>query len=167
MLTDREGRVTQRIGRPQFMLQDPSVSPDGKTVAGVSREQGQFAVWLHETDSGQARRVTFDVPSSLNSASWTPDGRYLYFNSDSVLWKLDVQGDEAPSTVADGWYRPLISSDGRYLVYQNQSVGGPQSDIFYLDLQSDSSPEAFLDGQAGERTPRISPNVRYIAIRLR
>ena len=159
VVMNREGRVTQRIGRPQFMLQDPSVSPNGNSVAGVSREQGQFAVWLHEIDSGQARRLTFDVKAGTTSATWSPDGRYLYFRTTGFeIAKLDVRGEEALRIVAEAAGFPHASTDGRYLVYASQS-----GDIFHLDLESDSPPQLFFEGAATERTPRFSIDGTVIA----
>jgi serine/threonine-protein kinase len=52
----RDGTVRGVIGTAQYMLQDPSLSPDGRWIAVFSREQGHYATWLHEIPSTFNRR---------------------------------------------------------------------------------------------------------------
>jgi serine/threonine protein kinase len=173
VLTDRTGRIVAPIGRGQFMLQDPAVSPDGRTIAGVAREQGRFAIWLHEVDSGVARRLTFDHQPALGSATWYPDGRHLVFTTESELLKLDLQGEEPPEPVARG-RTPHISHDGRYLVFvrplepspadrATNDTQAPTHAIQYLDLTGDGEPKTFAEGRERFWRPRFSPDGRYLA----
>ncbi len=125
----------------------------------ASREQGQFDVWFHDVDSGQARRLTFDVEVDPISPSWSSDGRHLYFTGGNELSKLDVRGDEAPRTIAEGNF-PHLSSDGKYLVYRTLFQ---RPDLFYLELESASDPRMFVEGPATEGEPRISPDGSFVA----
>lgn len=52
--------------RPQF-------SPDGKTVAFLSRRSGQSQVWVMPVDGGEARQVT-KIQGGVGQFKWMPDG---------------------------------------------------------------------------------------------
>ena len=169
VLKDRTGRVVRRIGRPQFMLQDPAVSPDGRVVAGISREHGEFNVWLHEVETEQARRVTFDIQADLTSPGWSADGDVLYFAGNGpVLWALDLGSDAPPRRLAYGRH-PHASPDGSHVVFYHaasvpaSSPASQQNDIFFFETDAANDVQPFLTGPANEFHARISPTGALIA----
>src|SRR4051812_39791966 len=54
----------------------PSLSPDGRRVAFITRLSGTPQVWVATTTSGYPRQVTaFDDP--VTGVLWSPDGAWL------------------------------------------------------------------------------------------
>ena len=74
---DAEGgtarRLTAGLGEPAT----PVLSPDGKWLAYVGRDEQHPEVYLMPAEGGPARRMTWLGPDVL-VRSWTPDGRILF-----------------------------------------------------------------------------------------
>ncbi|MEJ2088387.1 MAG: amidohydrolase, partial [Gammaproteobacteria bacterium] len=140
----RDGSDAKRLseGGKMVELASPSFAPDGSHVI-VSRTTwglGTFELWAYHTDGGKGVQITKakatpDTPRSQRSnalgAVYSPDGRYLYYagklggfgyNVMLPQWQIvrrDLRsGDEDMLTQAQGsGMRPLLSPDGRWLVY--------------------------------------------------
>jgi dipeptidyl aminopeptidase/acylaminoacyl peptidase len=109
-------------------ISEPSLSPDGKTVAFTVREtdmqanRGRTDIWAYDLASKQPqlRRLTND-PENDSSPQWSPDGGTVYFLStrsgSSQIWRLQSGATEAePVTQLPldvGSYR--LAPDGRRL----------------------------------------------------
>lgn len=57
---------------------DPSISPDGSTVA-FTRAGGQHGLYLIDIDGSNERQI-FGEGELLREPSWSPDGRYIVFS---------------------------------------------------------------------------------------
>jgi dipeptidyl aminopeptidase/acylaminoacyl peptidase len=111
----------QRIG-------DPSISPDGKTVAftvtSVDFDKNTKPVQIYTVPvaGGTPRQLTRDG-SHNEDPRWSPDSNLIYFTSDrtgsSQIWSMTADGYNARqitriSTEASG---PLLSPDGQKIVF--------------------------------------------------
>src|ERR1043165_4387898 len=110
-------------------VSDPTLSPDGKTVAFVLREtdmaanRGRQDLWSLDlaTKGAQPRRLTTH-PENDNSPEWSRDGRYIFFVSarsgSSQVWRLTATGGEAEQVTSlpldVGSFR--VAPDGSKLV---------------------------------------------------
>jgi dipeptidyl aminopeptidase/acylaminoacyl peptidase len=110
-------------------LADPQVSPDGRlvvyvvtTVTDVRHNRLSSQLWLVPTEGGPARRLT-NTPHHDRHPRWSPDGRYILFESDrsgSVqLWAIAVDGGEAwqVTEVATGAHHGIWSGDGQQIAF--------------------------------------------------
>jgi len=111
LTTDREGLWDHRR---------PAWSPDGRTICYEDARD----LWLVPTEGGTARPFTTDK-AWAHQATWSADGRYIYFVSDlggtRWLWRKPVTGGEAvrltqgvgaeesPSRSRDGHRMALLS----------------------------------------------------------
>ncbi len=109
-------------------VNDPQLSPDGKTVAYVithvdlAGNRSSSDIWLISTAGGTPRQLT-TTDKKDRHPRWSPDGRKILFVSnrggDDQLWVIDIHGGEARqfthiSTEADNG---IWSPDGRTIAF--------------------------------------------------
>jgi Tol biopolymer transport system component len=107
----------------------PRWSPDGKWIALDSRAGGNSNIYVVAATGGEPRRITPEE-SNESLASWSRDGRAIYYNSDSTgvrsMFRRSWNGSDAGPRelirehACAGWESP----DGRYLYYVH-SPGEP------------------------------------------
>ncbi len=66
-------RLTAGLGEPAT----PCLSPDGRWIAYVGRDEQHAEVWLMPAAGGPARRLTW-LAADVSVRGWTPDGRILF-----------------------------------------------------------------------------------------
>lgn len=123
-LLDMQSRATTTvIDLPGSAQHSTAVSPDGRWLAYASNETGAYEVWLEPLPpTGARHRLTHDGGAH---PTWRPDGRAIYFNRGSRMWRLPVDTADpsrAETPVAlpiegfvQGEYRRQfdLTSDGR------------------------------------------------------
>ena len=67
-------RLTAGLGEPAT----PALSPDGRWLAYVSRDEQHPEVYVMAADGGPARRMTWLGANFLNVAGFAPDGRIVF-----------------------------------------------------------------------------------------
>jgi dipeptidyl aminopeptidase/acylaminoacyl peptidase len=83
-------------------VSDPQISPDGKwiaytitTVEDVDSNKRSTNIWLASTDGKTQRQLTTSTKSDSHPR-WSPDGKYILFQSNrsgsQQLWVIDVVG---------------------------------------------------------------------------
>ena len=107
------------------LLVPPAVSPDGRWVALVLRQEAGQRLHVLSTDGAELHALT-DRVDVRGCASWSPDGQWLVAGgseSGSVgLFKVPVDGG-LPVRIADGEARnPVWSPNGDLIVYTGEQV---------------------------------------------
>lgn len=101
----------------------PSVSPDGKWIAFVSKrgDDTESQIYVMAMDGGEARRVT-NIPTGVSIPKWFPDSRHLAFVSevwpDLVRWEDQAarkKERESAKMTARVWSQAPISYFDHYL----------------------------------------------------
>ena len=87
--------------RNRYDCYNPTVSPDGKTIAYVSARDGDWEIYLIDADGKNERRITNDIGRSIQPA-FSPDGRHLVFVSDrSDTFHIYMMSFDEPVTRED------------------------------------------------------------------
>ena len=112
---DAEGANVRRLSRDGFNTQ-PRWSPKGDAIAFTSR-QGNHDIWAVGPDGSNLRRLTAG-PGSNESASWSPDGRHLVFQSSRLgrfqLYTMLADGSDqeqltrGPGETTSGSWSPRL-----------------------------------------------------------
>ena len=169
MLADIDGRTTA-LGFPQQWYIHPRFSPDGKQIAVATDDGREANIWIADLASGASlRRLTFGGRNLF--PIWTPDGRYVTFQSDRdgdrAIYRQLADGsgvaerltkpEEAAEHQPESW-RP----DGNILSL-NKVFQGDQG-VWTVGSGADAKPEVFVDTKGTvEKHSAFSPDGRWIA----
>ena len=109
-------------------------SPDGKWLSYVAnRDMKQYDVYRVSVDGGAEQRLTVD-PAYDDGTDYSPDGKWIYFNSDRGndwnIWRIPAEGAGPNDSLAqrvtnddlEDWF-PHPSPDGKLLIYLSFPAG--------------------------------------------
>jgi len=129
--SDRKSRISLLPaggGAPRLVTeQGPSYwhgwSPDGSTLAYVAaRGNRVLNIYTAAANGGPERRLT-DTPGLDDGPEYSPDGRFIYFNSERSgnmkIWRMGADGSNPEPFTFDAardWF-PHPSPDGKWLVF--------------------------------------------------
>jgi Tol biopolymer transport system component len=147
-----------------------AVSADGSKLAmSILRQNADIWRLPVSTDSGRPSGAPESLISTTREdsrGSWSPDGKYIAFNSDRSgdmniwLYSLDDGTSRRITTGAGGDYQARWSPDGRSLVFFSARSGN--SDIWRVDVTTGELTQLTQD-PALDINPFYSPDGRYIA----
>jgi serine/threonine protein kinase len=170
---DRSGNVIQKIGNPDNGRPvNPSISPNGFSLAFNRFFDNNNDIWLLELDRGVPNRFTTD-PAIESNPIWSPDGERIVFNSSrtKVLDLYVKQANGAPGSeqrilpssqpkLATDW-----SPDGLSILYQSADPKRG-NDIWVLPMDTNGKPgtaRAIIQTDSDERDGQFSPDGKWIA----
>jgi tricorn protease len=126
-----KGDIRNLTRTPAVVERDPAWSPDGKSIAYLSDESGEYALHVRDqSGSGEARKIGLgDPPTFYYSPRWSPDSKKLAYTDKRLnVWYLDLdQKTPVPERVDTDTYagpyrflHPVWSPDSRWLAYTKQ-----------------------------------------------
>ena len=125
---------------PITQLKGPRVgslswSPDGKTlVFDASSDHGREVFTVPAAPGNKPARVLLNA----SNASFSHDGKWIYFQSRGQIWKATVAGGN-PQALApqNGAGQPIESADGKYVYFRSRrgiwripTAGGDEEEAF-------------------------------------
>ncbi len=147
---------------------DPSLSPDGRSIAFISNRDGHFNIYVTLVHGGNLIQVTHDA-NFKRAPSWSPDGAtlaYAELNDSGIwdIWEVPALGG-TPRRVILNAADPTWSPDGPSLAYFNPSDGG----VWIAGISGENAHVAVRAwNPAGWDTqPRFSPDGREFAFSAR
>jgi eukaryotic-like serine/threonine-protein kinase len=120
-----------------------ALSPNGRILAfPAAGSDGVARIWVRALNSLEARPLSGTEFSMISSCFWSPDSRFIAFDADLKLKKIDVSGGP-PQTLCDAssfslggsWNREGVIIFGGYggSVMRVSAAGGVASQLTMLD----------------------------------
>ncbi len=144
------------------MAHRSAISPDGKWVLIAEMDNsGWLPCRLAPFDGKNRGRQVGPLTGICTQADWSPDGEWMYFNSDAGgtlhIWRQSFKGG-APEQITSGPQEQegiAMAPDGRSLI---TSVGDQQSEIWLHE----SNQERRISSQGYAANPIMSADCRHI-----
>ena len=121
----------EAIRRDDFNTSFGDVSPDGRLIAYVSDETGEFQVWVQPFPTGPGRWRVSRSGAHAMQPRWGPDGRELFFVHDATGAFMAAQLDDS----ADPGSSPLLPPRELFRLRIN-SINPQRAALFY-DISPD------------------------------
>lgn len=99
------------------------------------------------------RKIIHSAPNSLQAPNWTPDNRYLIYNSEGLLYKYNLQDgsisklNTGPATSNNNDH--VLSFDGKMIGISHHVGEKRTSTIFTLPITGSDHPTQMTDEKAG------------------
>ena len=148
-----------------FFQTEPAWSPDGSTIAFVSKRSGNSDLYAMGADGSGTRRLT-STKGDEARPSWAPDGQRIVFarGSPGRLFVMGADGVGA-HRVTDRLAEetePAWSPDGRWIAYSQRNPGTSIRELWLV--RPDGSQQRRLTKLGGvAQAPSWSPDGRRIA----
>jgi serine/threonine-protein kinase len=150
----------------------PRVAPDGRRVAVALLEDSDYDIWTYDLAAGTRSRIT-SAEGNQGAAVWTPDGRFLVYQSSAEGGIVAVRTDavDAGELLLGGddarvpW---SFTADGSQLAFHQLSATSG-FDLWSVPLTSSAGglqagePTRFYGTNVYETYPTFSPDGRWIA----
>ncbi len=148
---------------------DPAWSPDGKSVAYFSDQDGEYALFIRaQNGMAEPKKIALGKPGFYFSPVWSPDSKKIgYVDQALNTWYVDVEKgspvrvatddylDAAPPERATSW-----SPDSRWIAYTKELDNHLRA-IYIYSLESGKSTQ-ITDGMSDARRPVFDKNGKYL-----
>jgi len=156
--TQPEGPLMEFVVNPPdkaTSLENPTISPDGRTLAFTATVEGKRQLWIRPLDSLSARPLA--GTEDADSPFWSPDNHFLGFFAQGKLKKVEASGG-APETLCDArlssgtWNRDgvIVFTTGGFRPLSKVSASGGTPTVVTALEDGDlwhSWPQFLPDGQ--------------------
>ncbi|MBU8922152.1 MAG: PDZ domain-containing protein [Bacteroidales bacterium] len=161
-----EHGVTRNLSRtPVIREREVEWSPDGKWIAYLSEESGEYEIWIRPQDgSGEAKQLTKGTDSWINGIVWSPDSKRIAFSDrKNRLWYVDIDGGsrkKADESEINAIRSYNFSPDGNWLCYSKSDENWLTS-IWVYSLEKKKAMRMTGDF-TNESEPVFSKDSKYI-----
>ncbi len=156
--------VLGTIGQPQEEMSNPVLSPDGTKVAVSASENDHWDIWIHDVGDDSKHPLTFD-PDREGRPSWSADGSRIFYHSwvsgKFSIYTVEADGSGEPLLLTEG-RQATVARSGAHMVF-NRPGEETKGDLWSISLEGDGEPVVFLQTEAAERQPTLSPDGRFVA----
>ncbi len=153
---------------PGVMEREPVWSPDGKTIAYLSDESGEYQLHLAaQNGMGPVTKMALgDSPAFYAGLHWSPDNKKMsYVDSHHVLWYLDL-AEKKPVRVDKDYLwtnfaiQGVWSPDSKWLAYAKRQKNY-MSAIYLYSLETKKTTQ-LTDGMSDAQLPVFDKSGKYL-----
>ncbi len=141
----------------------PRWSPDGKTIAYITDQTGNYEVYTQPQLGGTPTQLTSGTTGTINGIDWSPDGKYIgIYKSDNSFSLLEVatkkltQVAKPPYPLGGGDWSP----DSRWIAFIESGPNGFSS-LFLYELATGKT-TAVDDGEYDDSSVAWDQNGKYL-----
>jgi eukaryotic-like serine/threonine-protein kinase len=159
-----DGSDKLRLSSEPLYAFSPSWSPDGKTIAFMSFQEGKgYKAYLVSADGGTPVELAPNAPGNQNDPVWSPDGNLVAFGiaflipDQAAILVLDRKTHQLSRLPgSEGLYSPRWSPEGRYIV----AMPVDQQGLMLFDFKTQKWSSLAKANRAGY--PCWSANGQYV-----
>lgn len=138
-----------------------SITADGKAIV-TGEITSRSALWVSPDLKPENAKQIMPATADTWGFSWTPDGRIVYASEQSgeaELWVIGADGANAKQLTSDQRTKqvPVVSPDGRYIVYMSGTNGGQIERI-----DADGGNRTVLSAPSGADNPDVSSDGKWV-----
>ncbi len=148
------------------------ISPDGRYLAYVSNQRGQFSLWVRQIAAASAVQIVPPSSSLIFDAVFSPDGNYLDYSiapiaeTGAKVYQVPVLGGAARRILDSVQGSLSFSPDGRQIAYSTRSVDTNEVDVMIANADG-GAPRKLATRKTGTQygffnTARWSPDSKRI-----
>jgi tricorn protease len=119
-----KGSIRNLTNTPGAAERDPAWSPDGRQIAYLCDESGEYELHLRRQDgTGEVKKYALGGPPSFYYApTWAPDGKRIAYTDKRLnLWVLDLETGTSTGVDTNTYNQrtldPVWSPDSRWIAY--------------------------------------------------
>ena len=166
IVADADGENPAIVASSHEPLMSPAWAPDARRIAYVGYDHGNSAIYIHDLQSGQARKLLSE--KGINGApAWSPDGKSL-----AVTLSYGVNPDIYIVDAESGSHRKITDSsaidteatwspDGSEIAFTSDRGGQPQ--IYTVSSAGGAAQRVTFEGKQNLR-PRYAPDGKSLLL---
>lgn len=165
-LQTRGGAVANLTATAAAREHGVALSPDGRQVAYLSDESGEYELYVRPLAGGSAKQLTRGGSVWRFAPAWSPDGRWLAYADHSRRLSVvevatgrirEVDRDDFGDLTDHAW-----SPDGRWLAYTRRNA--TRLDQVWLYSIEDGSRRAVTEPESSAFNPAFDPAGRWLYV---
>jgi tricorn protease len=164
-----KGDVRNITNTTGVMERFPAWSPDGKTIAYLSDESGEYALHLApQNGEGPVTKIAMPEPGFYRELRWSPDSTKIAFvDSHMRIWYIDIASKKAVQVDKERFwnpagddYAPAWSPDSKWLAYSKR-IANYMGAIFVYSLATGTATQ-ITDGLSDAGFPVFDKSGHYL-----
>ncbi|MGA2750022.1 MAG: PDZ domain-containing protein [Verrucomicrobiota bacterium] len=164
-----KGDIRNLTRTPDVVERDPAWSPDGKSIAYLSDESGEYALHIRDQSGlGEVRKIPLGTsPTFYYSPRWSPDCKKIaYADKRLQLWYVDLDKKTPVRVDTDTYagpyqsFNPVWSPDSRWLAYTKQLRNHLHA-VFIYSLEHGENHQV-TDGMSDATLPVFDKEGKYL-----